>query len=115
MTTFPKPPKSQPKKRVPIARKREGKTRPGRLQGDALAALRSECFYRDKGRCCDCMRPVQLNGDAVWGMGMHMAHIKAKRMGGDSLQNVRTLCPECHRKSHNAGGKPVPSKMECEL
>lgn len=43
-----------------------------------------------------------------------MAHIQAKRRGGDSLDNVRTLCAECHRKEHNYGPsltKPCPKKM----
>ena len=44
---------------------------------------------------------------------MHMAHIKAKRSGGDSLENVRALCGDCHRTSHAFGPsmqKPCPKK-----
>jgi hypothetical protein len=40
----------------------------------------------------------------------HMAHIRNKRMWGDSIENVKALCGSCHRDSHNAGGKPCPPK-----
>jgi 5-methylcytosine-specific restriction endonuclease McrA len=46
-------------------------------------------------------------------LSFHMSHIKAKRMGGDFLDNVETLCGDCHRKYHNYGPsmeKPVPAK-----
>lgn len=99
--------------RVPICNRRS-KPRPGRLKGEALEKLRMECFRRDSFRCCKC-------GIAVLNMFLphtddrsaHMAHVKAKRIGGDSLSNVQTWCGACHRKFHNygpSGVKPCPKK-----
>jgi 5-methylcytosine-specific restriction endonuclease McrA len=47
-----------------------------------------------------------------------MAHITAKRRGGDSLENVKTLCAQCHHLEHVFGPsmtKPVPAKPKPEL
>ena len=30
----------------------------------------------------------------------HMAHIRNKRMYGDTLENIRALCGDCHRAEH---------------
>lgn len=77
------------------------KPRPGRLKGDALKQLRYACFERDNNTC-------QVCGIEVWPWvhhsrprSAHMDHIKAKRMGGDNLSNVRTLCGSCHRAKHS--------------
>ncbi len=79
-----------------------GKTGRLRLRGDALAALRRECFTRDGWRCVDCLRPVS------WASG-HMAHIQSRGAGGsDVLENVRTKCMLCHHLEHNP--KVVPAK-----
>jgi hypothetical protein len=46
-------------------------------------------------------------------MAYHMAHIKNKRMYGDTLENVRALCGCCHtgdKAEHNCNGKPLPRK-----
>lgn len=98
-------------KRSPLRRKSlTKKPRPGRLEGYALKALRTLAWYRDGGKCQECKKPVLLDSKD-WSQ-MEMAHIKSRGAGGeDSLNNVRTLCKECHSKSHNCGGKPVPSKM----
>jgi 5-methylcytosine-specific restriction endonuclease McrA len=75
-----------------------------RLRGEALADLRRACFTRDGWTCCDCPRRVS------WATG-HMAHIKSRGAGGsDVLDNVRTLCADCHAKEHNCGGHPCPPK-----
>lgn len=89
------------------------KPRPGRLKGKELIALRNACFDRDKGICQECR--VWTNSDLYHQHphSAHMAHIKAKRIGGDSLDNVRTLCGDCHRKEHAYGKemvKPCPPK-----
>ncbi|MGI4812090.1 MAG: HNH endonuclease [Janthinobacterium lividum] len=65
---------------------------------------------RDKGRCQACGVDTRYATGHMFENSYHMAHIKAKRMGGDSLENVRTLCGRCHRNEHNAGGKPCPRK-----
>jgi hypothetical protein len=53
----------------------------------------------------------------TWESG-HMAHIKAKRRNGDSLDNVRTLCAECHGLEHAygpSGIKPCPPKERVDV
>lgn len=99
-------------KRSPIRKSRKA-ARPGRLKGKDLALLRSDCWDRDRGICQNCRRPTWFHAPKEFAWSYHMAHIKAKRMGGDSLENVRTLCGQCHRKEHAYGKsmtKPVPKK-----
>jgi 5-methylcytosine-specific restriction endonuclease McrA len=75
-----------------------------RLKGADLERVRRACFIRDGWRCQDCLRVIG------WASG-HMAHIKSRGAGGsDVMDNVRTLCLECHSKEHNCGGKPLPRK-----
>lgn len=92
-------------------RKQRSKPRPGRLKGLDLEILRSACLYRDHGLCQACFVLVDDSYPDWHERKFHMAHIKAKRIGGDSLENVRTLCGACHRAEHNAGGKPCPKKV----
>jgi 5-methylcytosine-specific restriction endonuclease McrA len=111
-----------------IKRKRS-KVRPGRLRGKALEQLRRECFERDGYKCqarltyepgvpgffdgfwYRCGRPV------TWETG-HMAHIRNKRMWGDTLDNVVTKCAECHIQIEHAYGPsgvpPCPDKIQAE-
>jgi hypothetical protein len=67
---------------------------------------------RDKERCVQCGKRLHLNarfdGDPD---AYDMAHRRNKAMWGDTLDNVESLCHDCHMKSHNAGGKPVPRKL----
>lgn len=104
-------------KRTPL--KRSGKTmartkiktkrskpRPGRLKGDKLTKLRDDCYERDGGRCVVCGILVDKNAPPIADDSYHMAHIKAKRIGGDSLDNVRCLCGRCHRNEHNPKACP---------
>lgn len=96
----------------PMRKSRKG-VRPGRLKGQALADLRLACYMRDKSECQECGRCTLYGAHHLKDWSYHMAHIKAKRMGGDSLENVRTLCGACHRKEHAYGKsmtKPVPRK-----
>ena len=73
-----------------------------RLKGEALAALRRECFTRDGWACVDCGVKVS------WVSG-HMAHIQSRGAGGsDVIGNVRTKCGDCHHAEHNP--KAVPPK-----
>jgi hypothetical protein len=91
-----------------MIRKRR-KPRPGRLAGAALEALRQACFDRAGERCqeCHCLmlyrRRYELDPIAY-----EMAHVRGKRMWGDSLDQVRALCHVCHHASHNP--KPCPKK-----
>lgn len=89
------------------------KPRPGRLKGDDLRVLRSECYSRDIGICAECSQQTFTALPRYAPNSYHMAHITAKRIGGDNLDNVRTLCGDCHRKEHQWGKsmqKPVPAK-----
>jgi 5-methylcytosine-specific restriction endonuclease McrA len=99
-------------KRTPIKSART-KGRPGRLYGKDLVDLRERCFLRDGGKCRACEREVSDDVPAWHDAKYHMSHVKAKRMGGDSLANVETLCHKCHRTQHSwgpSGAKPVPKK-----
>lgn len=93
-------------KRTPI-RKRRSKPRRGRLKGEALERLRAECFVRDNFRCRECGILVNPWASLLADDRAHMAHIQAKRRGGDSLENVRTLCGRCHRLEHAYGKSMV--------
>jgi 5-methylcytosine-specific restriction endonuclease McrA len=120
------PPFSTIKRKTPVKRVR-AKARPNRLKGKAMEQLRRECFERDGYRCqgYQTLRfeslggielPVICNTPVTWESG-HMAHIGAKRRHGDSLENVRTLCAECHIKEHSygkSGIKPCPKKPRIE-
>lgn len=82
------------------------KPRPGRLKGLKLKVLREECWKRDKGICQQCFEPVL---DGIW----HMAHVRNKRMYGDSLENVRVKHPYCHMVlEHNPKSVPAKEKID---
>jgi 5-methylcytosine-specific restriction endonuclease McrA len=104
---FPKP---KAPKRPPV-----GKLGIKRLKGSPLKILRMDCFERDEYRC---QHMVSYGGllqmpcgrRVTWESG-HMCHRTSRGAGGsDALDNVFTGCAECHMRSHNAGGKPVPAK-----
>lgn len=102
-----------PLKRSSPPRKKRATPRPGRLNGKALGELRLDCFFRDCYKCRECGIGVSGLFPDLDDRKAHMAHIKAKRIGLDTLQNVRTLCGACHRKEHAYGKsmqKPCPKK-----
>jgi len=74
-----------------------------RLKGDPLTKLREACFKRDGGLCVCCGRPVRDNVPDWHPDKYDMAHIKNKRMYGDTLDNVKTMRHECHMREHNGG------------
>jgi 5-methylcytosine-specific restriction endonuclease McrA len=82
-----------------------------RLTGTALANLRRHCYLRDEGACVKCGREVYDSVPEWHPLKYDMMHKRSRGAGGsDTLDNVETGCHECHMKSHNAGGKPVPAK-----
>jgi 5-methylcytosine-specific restriction endonuclease McrA len=94
-------------------RTRRTKPRPGRLEGEDLAELRVECYFRDKGICQRCGRKTVFGLNQECDDSFHMAHRRNKSMWGDTLGNVQTECGACHRKYHQCGPsmqKPVPAK-----
>ena len=81
-----------------------------RLEGKDLASLKLACKDRDGWRCVKCGRWVS---DEVHECSIHRAHaahiIGRGRGGSDVLENLRTLCSDCHLvKEHNP--KSVPPK-----
>ena len=76
-----------------------------RLTGTAMLRLRRDCWLRDGGYCQECK--VFTSYFARWEGDPHaydMAHIKSRGAGGsDVLENVRTLCHECHMAEHVKG------------
>jgi 5-methylcytosine-specific restriction endonuclease McrA len=119
-------PKTKPLKRSrinPVSKSRRarsgiaGKLGIVRLYGKDLESLRRDCYMRDGGRCQfvvrdrtgeKCNKSLSLDGDLY--TRAHMAHIKAKRNGGDSIDNVRLMCYFHHIVVEHGGGKVVPSK-----
>jgi 5-methylcytosine-specific restriction endonuclease McrA len=104
--------------RKKAVRKVRAKARPGRLKGKAMEQLRRECFERDGYRCQGVFKieylELKCDRHVTWESG-HMAHVGAKRRHGDSLENVRTLCAECHIREHSygkSGIKPCPAKAK---
>lgn len=80
-----------------------------RLRGKELAKLRRDCFERDGYRCQKCGKRVYGHVSALNPLRAHMAHVRNKRMFGDCLSNVRTLCMYDHLVTvHNP--KSVPPK-----
>lgn len=130
-------PRKAPLKRSskPIARtavkKVRAKPRPGRLKGKALTALRESVFERDGFRCQHLL-PAHItdHGQVIselWepcnllltSRTAHLAHIRNKRMWGDSMENCTTKCAEHHLVNEHSYGpsgiKPVPPKEKpCE-
>ena len=72
-----------------------------RLKGDDLKMLRLQCLQRDRGRCRECHVRVSDSLPDWHPLKYHMAHIKSRGANGsDTIDNVRTLCGDCHRKEH---------------
>ena len=87
------------------------KPRPGRLKGEDRDALRLACFMRDGGRCVKCGMRLAFAPDSIFQPNAyHMAHVRNKRMWGDTLENVVSKCRDCHLVQEHAGGKPCPPK-----
>lgn len=64
------------------------------LCGVDVGIQRNRVFLRDKARCQEC-------GKALGWSECEMDHVRSRGKGGDdSLSNLQTLCPPCHRKKH---------------
>ncbi|HSC56458.1 MAG TPA: hypothetical protein VLC51_04615 [Nitrospira sp.] len=92
----------------PKRRSRVGKLGIVRLVGKDMDALRLARYEMDNQRCVDCGRWVR------WERGypdsMELSHQKGKRNHGDTLENTRTRCHECHDKHDGRNMKAVPAK-----
>jgi hypothetical protein len=71
-----------------------------RLWGKDIEPLRVACYERDHGRCVECGVAVHDDLPDWHDDKFHMAHIRNRRMYGDVLENVRTLCGREHRAEH---------------
>lgn len=62
--------------------------------GKQWQRLRKKALFRDSGRCQDCGQKAHR---------VHVHHIVPRKDGGpDILENLTTLCPDCHAKRHGA-------------
>lgn len=117
-------------KRTPLKRstkpikKSRSKPRPGRLKGDAMTQLRSDCFERDRYYCQHetfshvLQALVKCCARVTWETG-HMAHkISRGRGGKDELSNVVTKCAHHHMVVEHSYGpsgvKPCPKKIDTD-
>jgi hypothetical protein len=68
-----------------------------REPGNYWPSLRDAIFKRDGNRCKRC------GGDG--GGMLHVHHLVSKKNGGtDAPDNLVTLCPKCHSRSHGPNG-----------
>lgn len=77
------------------------KNRVVRLKGADLANLRAACWVRDRRTCQICghftFENARFDGDPL---AYDMSHKRVRRLGGDTLENVETLCHKCHMQRH---------------
>ena len=87
-------------------RRRERSGIPGkcgivRLYGADLESLRDACWTRDRGICLTCgkrlYKQARFDGDPD---AYDMAHCGSRRLYGDVITNVRSLCHRCHMAEH---------------
>lgn len=98
-------------------RSRRTKPRPGRLDAAGMEAMRLKRFQMDDGRCRNCGERTIFTLPPESDRSMHLAHVRGKRMWGDSIENTQTECGKCHRAYHQCGPsrtKPVPRKPPVE-
>jgi hypothetical protein len=87
----------KPTKRIPAKREKPRAFKEiVRLHGSALTNLRKQRYEIDKGLCQDkdCGVWVPLDGPLT--VRAHLAHVRNKRMYGDTLENTRIKCYHCH-------------------
>lgn len=94
--------------RKPIRKKRPGVRRGQPTQVEKQFA-RANVYLRYRESCVDCKRHVRW--ESGYFDSMHLHHKRGGSNRSDwSLENLVTLCLECHMKRHNCGGKPLPAK-----
>ncbi|MEC6814755.1 HNH endonuclease [Photobacterium toruni] len=61
----------------------------------------AEALYRSQGYCEECFQPAPFMKKSNDQPYLEVHHIKPLSQGGeDSLENVKALCPNCHREIH---------------
>lgn len=94
-----------------------------RLYGKAREQRRLEVFLRANSRCEEIIRcelPECNEGGKAWHtwrcnkLATEWSHLKHGPNKCDCLDPKCSIasCTECHKKRHNAGGKPVPRKPQ---
>lgn len=87
-------------RRTPI-RKKRSKPRRGEPTREEKEALRRQVYDRSGGHCELNLMPncfvgvLPWDGETPWDHG-HLVHIKARRVHGWDLSNLRWGCPCCH-------------------
>jgi 5-methylcytosine-specific restriction endonuclease McrA len=72
------------------------KQRRVRLPREEYQALLQKIFEKQGWRCAICHQVKPLQGDHIQ---------KRSQLGGDTENNLRGLCWECHDREDNRGGK----------
>ena len=89
-----------------------------RLFGQDYQALGGMAWYRSGGKCeCGCGRRAPsrallrvLGETASMADIGELSHNEHGARKSDEIERVKWMRHECHMKSHNCGGKPVPRK-----
>jgi 5-methylcytosine-specific restriction endonuclease McrA len=69
-----------------------------KLRVEEYNQLRHRVLERDAWRCQDCGSSKDL----------HVHHlVKRSKLGDDALDNLITLCADCHRQRHRTIAKPL--------
>ncbi len=98
-----------PLKRSGPPRKKRPTLRRGELTPLEKEDKRRAVYERDHHQCVVCHRWV-IWEDGFWN-SMHLDHIKPRGSGGTwGLENLQTLCPQCHDLKHHP--KAVPPKVK---
>ena len=80
-----------------------------RLNKKEYAKFRIEVFQRENGICQECGKfvpAIMHNGGYDMFLCGHVAHIRSRGAGGgDTPDNVKWMCFECHRREHDGRSK----------
>ncbi len=69
------------------------------MKSDAWAAKREERLQLDDNKCVMCGRPNGLQKDGVTPI-LQVHHVRYQNLGHESMDDLVSLCPGCHRKIH---------------
>ena len=76
--------------------------------------IKGEVKRRDRWRCQDCgVRSESRTLSREEGAKLHVHHITPKSEGGkDTMENLITLCEECHQKRHSNPDTEFPEEVD---
>lgn len=96
--------KPNPKRKQP--RRVRGRER---LNAAGMQQLRYEAYKRSRGACEFVWDGVRCNARIDW-ESMQLCHKQHGPRKTDTIDEVLAGCADCHQRSHNCAGKPVPRK-----